>query len=79
MLQGGNYVVRREALEKIGGYNLEISFYGEDTDVARRIQKEGRVRFTFEFPIYASGRRINQEDSYIGHQIYYQLFLGSFF
>jgi glycosyltransferase involved in cell wall biosynthesis len=61
VLQGGNYVVRREALEKIGGYNLEIDFYGEDADVARRIQKEGRVRFTLQFPIYTSGRRVEKE------------------
>ncbi len=36
MLQGGNFVVTREALEKIGGYDTSIAFYGEDADVARR-------------------------------------------
>lgn len=61
LMQGGNYVVRRWALEKIGGYNLEIDFYGEDIDVARRIQKVGRVRFDFDFPIYTSGRRVITE------------------
>jgi glycosyltransferase involved in cell wall biosynthesis len=61
MLQGGNYVVRRSALQRMGGYSLEVDFYGEDTDVARRIQKEGKVRFTFDFTIYASGRRILKE------------------
>src|SRR3989344_6145268 len=29
-LQGGNYVVRRRALEAIGGYDKRIEFYGEE-------------------------------------------------
>ena len=37
MLQGGNYVVKRSAMESIGGYDTNIIFYGEDTDIARRI------------------------------------------
>jgi len=61
MLQGGNFVVRREALEKIKGFNTNISFYGEDTDIARRIQKLGRVKFTFKLPMYTSGRRLKEE------------------
>lgn len=61
MLQGGNFILRRAALEKIGGFDLKISFYGEDSDIARRIQKIGRVKFTFKLPIYASGRRLKKE------------------
>jgi GT2 family glycosyltransferase len=61
MLQGGNFILRREALEKIGGFDLKIDFYGEDSDVAQRIQKIGRVKFTFNLPIYASGRRLKNE------------------
>ncbi len=61
MLQGGNFIVKREAMEKIGGYNLHIDFYGEDTDIAKRIQKVGRVKFTFDLPMYTSGRRLAKE------------------
>ncbi len=61
LLQGGNCVVRRSALEKIGGFNRDIAFYGEDTDLARRLSKVGDVRFTLKMPIYASARRIQQE------------------
>jgi glycosyltransferase involved in cell wall biosynthesis len=61
MLQGGNFVVRRNALDKIGGYNMDISFYGEDTDVARRMSKVGNVKFTFTLPVNASGRRLVKE------------------
>ncbi len=61
MLQGGNFVLRRSALEKIGGYDTSIDFWGEDTDVATRISKVGKVKFTFNFPIYTSARRFKKD------------------
>lgn len=61
VVQGGNFVVRRTALEKIGGFDTSISFYGEDTDIARRMSKVGEVKFTFALPIYSSGRRLAKE------------------
>jgi len=61
MLQGGNFVFRRAAFEKIGGYNDKFVFYGEDTDVAKRLSKVGKVIFSFKLPIYASGRRLRKE------------------
>ena len=62
MLQGGNFIVRRDALERIGGYNhLAFNFYGEDTDLARRLRAVGPVIFTFRLPIYSSGRRLLAE------------------
>lgn len=61
MLQGGNFVLTREALQDIGGYNTSISFYGEDTDIGQRVSKIGTVVWTFRLPIYSSGRRIQKE------------------
>lgn len=61
MLQGGNFIVRRTHLEQAGGFDTSIEFYGEDTDVARRISKVGRVKWTFRLPMYASGRRLAKE------------------
>ena len=61
MLQGGNYVVRRSALEKIGGYDTSIEFYGEDIDIARRLYPMGDIVWTFRLPMYTSGRRIAHE------------------
>ena len=61
MLQGGNFVVRRTALEEIGGYNPLFSFYGEDTDLARRLNAVGAVKFTFRLPALSSGRRLAGE------------------
>jgi glycosyltransferase involved in cell wall biosynthesis len=61
MLQGGNFVVRRDALERIGGYNPLYSFYGEDTDLACRLHAVGAVKFTFRLPALSSGRRLLEE------------------
>lgn len=61
MLQGGNYIVNRKALAAIGGYNTTIAFYGEDTDIAKRLSDIGEVRWTFRLPIHASSRRLKKE------------------
>jgi glycosyltransferase involved in cell wall biosynthesis len=61
MLQGGNFIVRRDAMQNIGGYDTRISFYGEDTDIAKRIRKVGKVRWTFALPMFTSGRRLRDE------------------
>jgi len=61
MIQGGNFIVRRAVLDKIGGYDTTIEFYGEDTDVARRVSREGRIKWTFRLPIYSSARRMKGE------------------
>jgi glycosyltransferase involved in cell wall biosynthesis len=61
MVQGGNFVVNRAALEAIGGFNTAISFYGEDTDIARRLNTVGEVRFTFDLKMSSSARRLKSE------------------
>ncbi len=61
MLQGGNFVVRRAAMAQLGAANDRFRFYGEDTDLARRLSRFGRVKFTFALPAYSSGRRLKGE------------------
>ena len=61
MMQGGNFVVSRAALERIGGFNIDISFYGEDTDIARRLHAVGDVVFSFDLKMYSSARRLKHE------------------
>ena len=61
MVQGGNFVLRRDALVKIGGFNTAIAFYGEDTDIARRLNCVGKVKFTFDLKMFSSARRLKQE------------------
>lgn len=59
--QGGNFIVKKEALEKIGGFNHHFNFYGEDTDIATRLHKIGYVKFTLKLPSQTSGRRFVKE------------------
>ena len=61
MVQGGNFVLRRTALEQIGGFNTAISFYGEDTDIARRMNQVGKVKFTFDLKMFSSALRLKKE------------------
>jgi cellulose synthase/poly-beta-1,6-N-acetylglucosamine synthase-like glycosyltransferase len=61
MMQGGNFVARRDALVRIGGFNPNFAFYGEDTELARRLSKVGDVDFTFSLPALSSGRRLVAE------------------
>ena len=58
MVQGGNFVVKRDALEQAGGFSDTFQFYGEDTDIARRMTKVGNVDFTWKLMAKSSGRRL---------------------
>ncbi|HEY5383419.1 MAG TPA: glycosyltransferase family A protein [Candidatus Paceibacterota bacterium] len=60
-IQGGNFVIRRDAWERVGGFDTSIEFYGEDADVAKRLKKAGKVTWSWKLPIYASGRRLKGE------------------
>jgi glycosyltransferase involved in cell wall biosynthesis len=61
MVLGANFIAKREALQKIGGFDTTISFYGEDTDIAWRLSKMGKVKFSMKFFIIGSGRRLLEE------------------
>jgi len=61
MVQGGNFVLKSAALKSIGGFNLSIPFYGEDTDIARRMNRLGKVQFTFRLKMFSSARRLKKE------------------
>jgi len=61
MAVGGNLIVKKEALEKIGGFNTNIAFYGDDADLARRLSKIGKVVFDKKLAVHTSDRRLRQE------------------
>jgi glycosyltransferase involved in cell wall biosynthesis len=61
MVVGGNFAARRTALEQIGGFDTEIAFYGEDTNIARRLSAAGKVKFTLRLPMRTSSRRLREE------------------
>jgi glycosyltransferase involved in cell wall biosynthesis len=57
ILYGGNFGVRRSALDAIGGFDVSIEFHGEDTNLARRLVSRGRVVLAPECYLYTSARR----------------------
>ncbi|TCW75495.1 glycosyl transferase family 2 [Burkholderia sp. SRS-46] len=61
MAVGGNFAARKEALLRVGGFDTSIAFYGEDTDIARRLFKVGEVIFDMGLVMRTSARRLNTE------------------
>jgi glycosyltransferase involved in cell wall biosynthesis len=54
---GGNFAVRRQALERIGGFDLSIEFHGEDTNLGRRLFAAGKVKLAYDCYLHTSARR----------------------
>ena len=54
---GGNFAVRRAALETIGGFDTSIEFHGEDTNLGRRLHRVGKVTLVHDCYLYTSARR----------------------
>jgi glycosyltransferase involved in cell wall biosynthesis len=54
---GGNFAVRRTALQAIGGFDTSIDFHGEDTNLGRRLLKIGKVGLYQDCWLYTSARR----------------------
>ena len=54
---GGNFAVRRTALDGIGGFDTSIEFHGEDTNLGRRLFAVGRVGLYYDCYLYTSARR----------------------
>ena len=61
MIQGGNFILRKDRMLEAGGFNTDIDFYGEDTDTAVRLSKIGKIRFEAGMWVYSSSRRITEE------------------
>lgn len=61
MAVGGNMAARRSALLAIGGFDRNINFYGDDTDIARRLHKIGKVKFKLSFVMHDSARRLKEQ------------------
>jgi glycosyltransferase involved in cell wall biosynthesis len=57
ILYGGNFAVRCDALEKIGGFDKRIEFHGEDTNLGRRLTPIGRVSLCPDCWVWTSARR----------------------
>jgi len=70
MILGGNFVAKRSVIAQIGGFDRSIAFYGEDTDLARRLSNIGKTLFKMNFYVYASARRYDNEGMFKPTMIY---------
>jgi glycosyltransferase involved in cell wall biosynthesis len=61
MIVGGNFAVNRKSLERIGGFDTSIKFYGDDTDLTRRLAEIGKIKFFRNLSVYSSPRRFEKE------------------
>lgn len=61
VLVGGNSMMRADHLEKIGGFDTSITFYGDDTDLAKKLSQIGKVVFDKNLIMKSSARRFKKE------------------
>lgn len=57
MVNGGNYIATKRAIIEAGGFDKTIDFFGEDTDIGRRLHLRGKINFRTDFFIFTSARR----------------------
>lgn len=79
LLVGGNSFMRASALEKIGGFNTAITFYGDDTDTAKRLANVGKLVFSRKLALPSSARRFTKEGVVKTLIKYLRAFLGIIF
>lgn len=60
-LWGGNFAVRKDALIRAGGFNKNIKFFGEDTELSLRLGKVGKIKFNGKQLAYTSPRRFESQ------------------
>ncbi len=60
VVTGGGALIKSSSLEKIGGFNTDIQFYGDDTDSAVRLSKIGKIIYSSNFYTLSSARRFNR-------------------
>ncbi len=60
-LWGGNFAVERQALLSVGGFNKDVEFYGEDTELSLRLAKVGKIKFNKKQIAFTSPRRFEHQ------------------
>lgn len=76
---GGNSVARRDALKASGGFDPSIPFYGDDADFARRLHEVGKVKFSMDFYMYSSARRLAKDGAVKSGLVYIYNYLSVVF
>jgi glycosyltransferase involved in cell wall biosynthesis len=74
VLYGGNFAVRRSALDRIGGFDTSIEFHGEDTNLGRRLAAVGEVCLSYRCWTSTSARRYNAQGKWRVLRVYVRNF-----
>jgi len=73
---GGNFAVRRDALDRINGFDTTIEFHGEDTNLGRKLSRVGNVELRYDCFLYTSARRYNAMGKGAGFRLYVRNFVS---
>ena len=57
ILIGGNAFVSKVHMQMIGGFNTNLTFYGDDTDIAIKLSNYGNVSYSSSLTLNTSSRR----------------------
>lgn len=57
ILIGGNAFINTKSLALIGGFNTNLTFYGDDIDIAIKLSKLGRLNYSSGLTLKTSSRR----------------------
>ena len=60
IINGGNIFILSNVFNKLGGFNTDLSFYGDDVDTAIRASKCGKVLFSTYITMPTSSRRFKE-------------------
>lgn len=76
ILIGGNAFIRSEILERSGGYNTALTFYGDDIDLGKRLSKFGFVAYIPALIQCSSSRRYKANGFWKVNKKYQSCFWG---
>ncbi|MBI2335798.1 MAG: polysaccharide deacetylase family protein [Deltaproteobacteria bacterium] len=76
--RGANFAVKKAAVYQVGGFDTSILFYGEDLNIADRLQRVGKIKQIHSI-VSSSGRRYNQNGIVLPMLIYTFNYIWMFF
>lgn len=77
--KGGNMIFRKKALKEIGGFDTSLTFWGDDSDTAKRIVEKGHSwLFDPKLIVYSSARRFEKAGKVTLHLKYAKAYLSQF-
>lgn len=76
---GGNSFIVASYLKKIGGYNTNLTFYGDDVELGKRLIEHGKVLYKNNLTMQTSYRRFKNMGFFKVNKKYQQFFWNLIF